>query len=507
MSKPRLARNAMASVIQTGVSGLSLLVMYRLMMQYLTIEQIGLWSLVIGSTTVARLSEFGIGAGVLRFIAGDLAGDDRAKAARTIGMAFVLMVALVSAVTMLLRPYLLAYLLHATPAGLHHTASVLLPAAITVVILTSAANVFSNALDGCQRMDLRCVFQAIGSFAQAALTWYILPRLGADGLGLAQIAQAVILLAGCAITSFVIIGAPLRFYLAFDSPRLRAMFSYGGNLQLIGVAQMLFEPLVKVLLTSFGGIALTGYFDMANKIIVQFRSVIVAAYGALVPHVAARAQNGAFDIAAIRAIYRQSVGLLLFLLTPYFAIIAAGMPLVLTLWRGHFDAVFLAVALIMLIGWFVNSLFIPAYMIFVATGKLRWNLMAHVAIGGLVLCFGPVAGHLFGGKAILVVASAGLILGLPIVLVPFRRDFDFPWHEYHLARRLPSLLLFVAAYAGAARIAQYPARPSLTVLVGLPVAVGLIALVLAWFDPLRAGVLARIHSRLGRPTAAPAAGR
>ena len=53
-----------------------------------------------------------------------------------------------------------------------------------------------------------------------------------------------------------------------------------------------------------------GDIDVANRIVLQFRSLIVAAYGALVPHVAARTGDGIAAPAQMRALHRDSSGVL-----------------------------------------------------------------------------------------------------------------------------------------------------------------------------------------------------
>ena len=89
MSRKRVARNAAFSVAQVLLSAAALILTYRILMQSLRIEEIGLWSLIVGSAAVARLSEMGLGAGVLRFVAGDHGAGRLDRAARTVGMACI----------------------------------------------------------------------------------------------------------------------------------------------------------------------------------------------------------------------------------------------------------------------------------------------------------------------------------------------------------------------------------------------------------------------------------
>jgi O-antigen/teichoic acid export membrane protein len=501
MSRARVARNATFSIVQVVLSAAALLVTYWLLMRSLSIAEIGLWSLVVGTTLVARLSEMGLGAGVLRFVAGDLAAGRPRDAARAVGMAAAAVTLAVGALALALQPLLLGYLMTITPASLHPAVAVLLPAALLGVVLGTTGNVFLAAIDGCQRMDLRAGLQIGSSFIQLGMTWFVLPRWGVMGLGLVQVVQAGALLVAGLATMAWLLRRPLRDYLGFERARFRELLVYGGGLQLAGIAQLLFEPLLKVLLTAYSGLALTGYFDMANRIVMQFRAVIVAAYTALVPHVAALSGAGGIDPERLRAIYREASAVLLFVLLPYFACLAAGLPLALTLWKGQFDALFLAVALLQCGAWLINSLSLPAYMLNAGTGHLRWNIAAHVVMGLAALILGPVLGSLLGGTAVLVLGAVALAAGSLLVPLAFHRKHGIAGGRRLTAGSMPALALPLAAFAAASAIAASGAAPGWGLLIGLPLITLCGAMALAWTNPLRDRVLAGLpvlHRLAGR---------
>lgn len=498
MSRQRLVRNAAFSVVQVLLSAVAMVAMYRLLMRSLPIEAIGLWSLVIGSASVARLTELGLGAGALRFIAGDIGAGRPDRAAGVAGMAGLCVAILVGVLALASRRFLYDYLIGATPAAMHGAVAPLLDAALASVVLGSIANVVFSSIDGCQRMDLRAQIQIAASFVQLGATWFVLPRYGLAGLGLAALAQALFQLVIGAGVAVRLLGVPLRSYLVFDRARLRDLFVYGGGLQISGLAQLLFEPLIKVLLTSFSGLALTGYFDIANRIMQQLRSVIVAAYSALVPHIAARSGRGDMDPVQVRSIYGEASDLLLFIALPYFACIAAALPLALTLWKGNFDSVFLAVALVQFGAWFVNVMISPAYLLFVALGRLRFNIAGHVITGLLTLLLGTALGHFAGGSGVLAAGAAGLIAGSLVVLIAFHREYNQPFGGFFLSQRLPLAILLIAAAAASTAIALQSTQPGWPLLLALPAVVGVAALALTWRNPQRVKLLSELRMLLGR---------
>ena len=64
------------------------------------------------------------------------------------------------------------------------------------------------------------------------------------------------------------------------------MMGYGLNIQMISVSQMLYDPITKGLLVKFGGLDLAGYYEMANRMVIQLRGLIVSAVQVLVPTIA-----------------------------------------------------------------------------------------------------------------------------------------------------------------------------------------------------------------------------
>lgn len=484
MSKARLVRNAGASVLQVLLTAALVFITYRLLLEYLPIEQIGLWALIVGSLAVARLAEFGLGSGIMRFVAGDMAVGAADKAALSVGMAVGCSLGLVIFVGLIAYPLILPWVIAVAPEGLEAATETLFLTASVAVAIGTPASIFLGAIDGCQRMDIRAGIQISGNILQLVLTAVLLPGGGLAALGYVQVAQAsFLLLAGLAVTVYLI-GARIGAYWGFDKARLREVITYGGALQLSAIAQMFFEPLTKVLLTALGGLALTGYFDVANRLILQFRGIIIAAYTAVVPHVAARASSADMSDEQISDIYEKSFALLLFGLLPYFAVIAAALPLILRLWTGDFDAMLLTVAIIQLFGWMVNSLNAPAYFMFVALGKVRPLILSHLSIGLVTLVFGSGLGWLFGGFGVLAGAILALITGSLQLLVMFHGTYRTAITTiFSPTIFLQAMLFTVAVIWGIAwSIEGSSNQPGWIMLVAAPILVASLGLVVAAFS-------------------------
>ena len=57
----------------------------------------------------------------------------------------------------------------------------------------------------------------------------------------------------------------LPVYIKFNI--IKQMYSYGGNVQLSSLLQLIQEPLTKGLVASFGGALIAGYYEMAYQIV------------------------------------------------------------------------------------------------------------------------------------------------------------------------------------------------------------------------------------------------
>lgn len=487
-----LARNAAAMAAQVVLSALALLVTYWLLMRALRMEEIGLWSLIVGTATVARLGEMGLGGGVLRFVAADTASGLGRRAARTVGMAAAMVTVLAGSLALAAKPVLATYLVRLVPAELDQAALSLLVPTLVSVVLSALANVFLSAIDGCQRMDLRARLMVASSLVQLGAVWFVLPRWGLAGLGLAQLVQSGFLLTGSAICATRLLGQAPGAYFGYDGERLRELVRYGGALQLSALGQLAYEPTLKVMLAAYSGLALAGYVDIATRVLLQFRSVLVSASNAIIPHVAAQAGHGTADPARVRNTYRQSFGLLIYVLLPFFGCVAASLPLALILWKGHYDATLLAVTLLQFPAIWLGTAMSPAYQIFLGIGRIGWIIASHALNTLTLVVLGVVLGSVFAGAGILVAGALAIGLSSLAVIYGFHRTFGVQLGDLLSYRQLPGAALTFGVLAVGATIASNPGIPSQAVLWGLPAVVGLASAVLAWYDPMRTQLLARL---------------
>ncbi|MDI1245029.1 MAG: hypothetical protein PSV24_06465, partial [Rhodoferax sp.] len=151
----RLISNATVSVVQTIISGIILFTLYRYLITNLGAEQLGLWSVILASTSVARLSDMGLTGSVVKFVARYRSLNDDAQATDVVQTAAIAIALLMAVLILAVYPLLDNVLALAIPEKLMAQAMSILPWAIFSLWLGSVGGVFQSGLDGCQRMDIR----------------------------------------------------------------------------------------------------------------------------------------------------------------------------------------------------------------------------------------------------------------------------------------------------------------------------------------------------------------
>jgi O-antigen/teichoic acid export membrane protein len=272
-------------------------------------------------------------------------------------------------------------------------------------------------------------------------------------------------------------------WFVWDGTRFKAMLRYGTGFQVAAIGQLLFEPLAKALLSRFGGLELTGYYEMANRMLLQLRSVIVSAFQALVPYVA----GNALKDEQLHDVYVKSHRLLFLIAVPYYSLIGVVLPLVLTLWLGRFDARFVFTGACCLAGWSVNTMNVPSYYLYLGIGRLRWAVLSHVVIGLLMAILGSVAGWLVGGVGVLLASAVALGLGSHVVSLAFQRE-----HGVRMSEIMPlsSISFMLIGAVGAlvstlVSVSMSSVHELALVTVYLGIVIAALLFVLGWRNPTR----------------------
>lgn len=442
MQNRQILKNAITSITQIVVNGGILFVLYKFLLKSLGPEQLGIWALVLATTSIMNVANLGLSGSVVKFAAKYLAKGEKNTVLKIIQTASVSVGLFIGSVLALAYPMVKGILGLVVTSEHLPSALIILPYSFFSLWIMSVTSIFLSGLDGHQRIDLRNYLLVAGASLYLIFSFIFVPYYGLKGVAYAQVTQSMFIL----VSSYFLLKKllpDLRFLpIGWDKEAFKEIIGYGINFQVISITQMLYDPITKAFLSKFGGLSFVGYYEMANKMILQFRALIVSANRVLVPTIADLQEKAK---GKIRDVYSTSYNLLFYLALPLYSLIIVSLPLISQIWIGHYERSFVMLGTLLATGWFLNTLNAPAYFVYLGLGELKWNVISHISIGMLNAGLGFVLGILFDGIGVAIAWIIALSFGSSIVYLSYHIKNEIP-----LSELLPqtSKKMFLACFSG-----------------------------------------------------------
>jgi len=483
--KIKASKNVIAPATQIVVSGIVLFVLYRYLYDNLGVAQIGVWSLVLAATSVSRIGDLGLSAGVVKFVAQALGRNDEQRAVdivQTVVLSLGIFMAVILAIGYPLFSMILGYLI---PEQSIQIALDILPYAVTSLWIMIIVGVLTGALDGCMRLDLRSLITALSHVVFLGVTIYLVPEYGLRGVAIAQLIQSV----GLLVLLWWALKQQLRQLPIFPNQWkfsvLKDMFHYGLNFQIITVMNMLFDPMVKALLSKFGGLEILGVYEMANGLILKCRAIIIEANRVMVPSIA---KLGGGDREKARQMFTTAYNLNFYASIFFYGLSGIFATTICILWLGHYQVTFIYFVLMLNVGWFANTIIGPAYFSNLGSGKLKPIMIAHAIIGMGSFILSMLFGSLYGGFGVVGGAVIGLISGSIFLLLEYFVSAGYRWTRIIIPQGMAGFLIFaVALIVSANGIAGVFIETEL--IIGLALTCALVLAVALYSHPVRKALM------------------
>ena len=428
----RVLINAITSVVQVTITSIALIILYKFLLKSIGVDQLGLWSLLIAITSVIQVTNLGLSASVVKYVANYISLKQHGHAADLLQTAIISLSIISSSILLVAFPILSWLIQFLVPDTYHVLVISILPYALLSCWLIVLTNIAMAGLDGLQRIYQRNLLLMGAAIANLILCWLLVPKYGLAGVVFAKIVQYIFVLIICwfilrrYIPSLPII--PKRW----DSSIFKEIIPYSINFQTLSLINLLFDPITKVLLSKFGDISTVGYYEMANKMVQLFRSILVSANQVMVPAFAGLMVNFPEKITSV---YLKSYKLIVFLSLPLFSSIILCAPIISNLWIGSYEKNFVLFVTVLALGWFFSTLSTPAYFANIGTGKLQWNINGQATIGVANIILGFLLGMTFGGAGVVVAWSTSLILGSSVIQL-----------SYHITNRISLIQIIPENY-------------------------------------------------------------
>lgn len=424
MNHAKLHRNIIATLTQVLVTGVVFFMLYRFMYKHLGVDQIGIWSIVLASVSLSRLGDLGLSSAVVRHVANAL-GNGKPELATSIIETTTITLAVLMAVVIAICAIPLQLLLaHVVSPSALPIALEILPYALLSLWFSFLSLIFQGALDGFQRIDLRAGVVIISACIYLALTVVLVPDYGLKGVAIAQIFQS----GGSALVAWFLLrrqanGLPVIPY-RWKYDVLKPLVVYGANIQLISIMSFLFDPATKLVMSKFGGMSALGHYEMANKLVLQLRAVIVEANRVVVPMIAGASAHTASQH---QEFFLNNYRIVFFVSLLCYSSLAMLMPMIAMLWTGGYPPELLQFAWALMFGWFINTLSVPAFFHNLGSGRLRPNLYCQIIIGMGGVILGWLGGVWMEGIGVVLGSTTGLVAGSIYLLWHHTRKLRLAW--------------------------------------------------------------------------------
>ncbi|MBB4427336.1 O-antigen/teichoic acid export membrane protein [Bradyrhizobium sp. CIR48] len=411
-----LKRNSVWSIAEVFATGISLFLLYKYVVSILGLKSLGIWSLVLATTSLARLGDLGAAAGLSRFIAIAVARGDHARARDFAETALLTNFSLYLIVMAILFYPLWWGIQFVIPADSLDEARHLLPYAMASFALLNVNSVTLTILVGKQRTDLKCKIVILSLVAQAATVLTTVPYVGLTGMGWGQLAQYATSIIGSWITCRSLLGPHTVSIVPrhFSRTAFKELFGFGLKLQFMNLISFLFDPAVKLVISTVSGVETLGIFEMAQRMVLQIRHVVVAPMQQLVPAFAHLWESNPTEATAL---YTRATTEAIIMGIPLLLLTGIASPVISMIWIGSYQVNFALFANLLCLGWIANAIAAPSYLVGLSQGTIKWNVAGHImtSAGGTALAY--LLGTQFGSVYLVLGVATALAAGSLLTMV------------------------------------------------------------------------------------------
>jgi len=450
----KITINATSAIIQVAFTAVLYFFLYKYLLNTIGIKQLGVWSLILSFSSIANLANFGITSGLVKFVAEYLIEDDKTKVGKLIFTSIITMSILFSIVSLLVF-WGAHYFLHLViDKEFLEIALVILPFSLASLSINAVAGVFTSVLEGYQKNYLRNFIYVFSGILMFVLVLLLTPTYHLKGVAIAQTIQAIFILLSAILLTYKISPYNRFSYWKWSRKSFTELFNYGYKFQVVSITQLLYEPTTKLLLSKFGGLALLGHYEMAARLVTQFRALLVNANQVVVPVIAgsnkAKTKEETFSF-FIKM--NQIVSLFSF---PIAALLIILSPLISLIWIGNVNFDFIFSTIVLTLSGALNIVCGPSYFSCMAEGKLSLLVVIHIFMAITNLILGYLLIFVFGGYGIMIGWGLALSAGSLLLIIQYIKTI--PAHLTQIVSKnelilfcclfLFSFLTYISFYSG-----------------------------------------------------------
>lgn len=413
--------NITFSLLEYVIGAIALFLQYRLMIKVLGISSLGLWSLSLTLMSLTSVGTSGFSGSVVRYIAIYKVKSDNKidKLIETVEITVALISIVLISVLLLLLYFGGAYFLTIVELEIIKQ---IIPLIIVGFFISTLSGVHLQALDGLQLIYVRNMINILSKISYLMITYVLIYNYGIIGISMAFVisASVTLLLSIFFIKKYV----PTKqiILLRFDNEIFKELFNYGINFQISSLAQVIYDPLTKILIKKFGGIEYVGLYELASKILVQARQLIVVVVNTFVPIVAELKEKN--NNKYVKQLYIKIFSFVIIISLALFTVELLIFPIISEIFikdKSNYTFVKFKIYYIEIaIGLMINLFSVPAFMFNLGTGNIRSNTNAFVFSAIIYIVFEFVIGKIWKDEGVVLGWLIGSIALSCIILIQFQ---------------------------------------------------------------------------------------
>jgi len=441
----KISKNVIWLIILFLVTAISQFVLFALITRSLGKEYMGLWAIVIASTSIGQISSFGFSNGLIRFLPELVLKNENSKILKLVGT--INLCNIVLSIPVLFFLYFLVQLyghqlLDENKFKLFNTLTIW---SMTGVFINNLFSVYVCLFDGFQKFYTRCAIQISGWILFLTLVFILLPKYQLTGVAIAFLIQGL-----WQLIIGIILAAKQKiirkgFIIGFDKTSFKIISSFGIKSQSISVMVMFFDPLIKFFITKRLGLSGTVYYELANKLTIQSRNLIVNTNLVIVPKMVIENNNGVAEeyfqnVTAKNTYISVFLGLMMLIFA----------PLAIYIFTNQFDQHLMSIIAIINVGWICNVITSIHYHSCTALDKLNRIIIVHfIYAASAFFTFELMKYFHINGFLYYIVPALSLFLGSiynSFVLIRFKSSFEWLYNKVFILFIITSALISINAF-------------------------------------------------------------
>jgi O-antigen/teichoic acid export membrane protein len=376
----QLRKNIFSGSIAAAGSIIISIVAYPVYLHFLGAELYGLWAILSVLIYFSSIGNFGIDEALIKYISEKYQKKDIKAVVRYIstGLNLLIVNGIILYIVCILLSDFFASVLNLRSADIIMYRQ-LFRYVVMLSIFILIVNFINAVLKGLGRFDQASYILLAGrSIGLVTAVLFFMNGYRIWGIYLGQLFSFLTVFS---LSSYFILKQIGLYYkpFAYKKDYLVNLLKFGGTMTVSRILSMLLEPFIKIVIARYIGLAEVAYFEVANKIVLQIRSLFERGISAIMPEVSRLTAVLNDSGKKIIRVMKNANRINFFISTlVFFSLILFCKP-ILELWLGSEYHIAIVSALrIILLGYLVNLFSVPSYYYFMGKGLIGFCFLNHL---------------------------------------------------------------------------------------------------------------------------------